>query len=98
MALFPIFGPRIKYSRDKHQVTASQVENLVRSIDSANVSQENKEAVIQAVINCRDGDNRASLQSIYEVLNSLKNKNRITKIDQDTCMKAFLDFFTLHFK
>ena len=62
------------------------------------MNQENKDTVAAAVLAKRDGDDKTSLQHIYEVLTRLKNENRITKIDRDSFMKVFQEFFNQQFK
>ena len=64
----------------------------------ATISQENKDTVSEAVLAKRDGEDKISLQHIYETLTTLKNQNRITKIDRDSFMHVFEEFFTQTFR
>jgi hypothetical protein len=89
MSIFSLFGPTIKYSQDKHQLTTEQVKHLMWHTHLASISQDNKDTVAAAVLARRDNDDKISLQRIYEVLTQLKNQNRITKMDRDLFMKIF---------
>ncbi|HSR89384.1 MAG TPA: hypothetical protein VLK22_03260 [Candidatus Udaeobacter sp.] len=91
MSLFSFFGPTIKYPQDKHQVTTEQIKHLMMHTHLTTVSQANKDTVAAAVLARRDGDDKISLQNIYEVLTKLKNENRITKLDRTLFMKIFQD-------
>lgn len=94
MSLFSLFGPTIKYSRDKHQVTTEEIKRLMWNTNSTSISETNKDAVAEAVLAKRDGDDKISLQNIYEALTKLKNEGRITKTDRDLFMKIFQDSLT----
>jgi hypothetical protein len=98
MSLFSLFGPTIKYPQDKHQITTEQVKHLMWHVHLTSISQANKDTVAEAVLAKRDGEDKTSLQHIYEVLTRLKNENRSTKIDRDLFMKIFVEFFTEQFK
>lgn len=93
MSIFSFFGPSIKYSQDKHQISTEQIKHLLWGTHLANISQENKDAVAEAVLAKRDSEDKISLQHIYEALTQLKNKGRITKIDRDSFMRIFQEFF-----
>ncbi len=98
MSLFSLFGPAIKYPQDRHQITTEQVKHLMWHTHLTSISQENKDTVAEAVLAKRDGEDKTSLQHIYEVLTRLKNENRITKIDRDSFMHVFQEFFTQQFR
>lgn len=98
MSLFSLFGPAIKYPRDKHPVTAEQIKHQMWHTHLASINQGNKDTVAEAVLARRDSADKISLQHIYETLTRLKNENRITKIDRDSFMKIFVEFFTQQFK
>lgn len=93
-----LFGPTIKYSQDRHQVSTEQIKRLMLHTHLVDISQANKDTVTEAVLAKRDSEDKTSLQHIYEVLTRLKNENRITKIDRDLFMKIFVEFFTQNFK
>ena len=94
MSLFSLFGPSIKYSRDKHQVTTEQIKRLMWSLQSTSISETNKDTVAEAILAKRDNDDKISLQNIYEALTKLKNENHITKSDRDSFMKVFQESLT----
>ncbi|TSC84380.1 MAG: hypothetical protein G01um101413_675 [Parcubacteria group bacterium Gr01-1014_13] len=94
MSLFSLFGPSIKYSRDKRQVTTEEIKRLMWNTNSTSISETNKDAVAEAVLAKRDGDDKISLQNIYEALTKLKNEGRITKTDRDLFMKIFQESLT----
>lgn len=98
MSLFSFFGPTIKYSQEKHQITTEQVKHLMRHTHLSSMSQENKDTAMAAVLAKRDGEDKTSLQHIYEALTKLKNESRISKIDRDSFMKVFQEFFNQQFK
>ena len=94
MSLFSLFGPTIRYSRDKHQVTTEQIKRLMWNIHSTSITETNKDAVAEAILAKRDNNDKISLQNIYEALTKLKNEGRITKTDRDLFMKIFEDLLT----
>lgn len=98
MSLFSFFGPTIKYSQDKHQITTEQIKHLMWHTHLATISENNKDTVAEAVLAKRDGNDKISLQHVYEIITKLKNEGRITKIDRDSFMKIFEEFFTQQFK
>ena len=98
MSLFSLFGPTKKYPQDRHQITTEQVKHIMWNTHLASINQANKDTVAEAVLAKRDGEGKTSLQHIYETLTRLKNEKRITKIDRDSFMKIFLEFFTEQFK
>ncbi len=98
MSLFSLFGPTIKYPQDKHLVTTEQIKHLMWHTHLVSISQANKDTVAEAVLAKRQSDDKISLQYIYETLTRLKNENRITKIDRDSFMHVFEEFFTQQFK
>ena len=98
MSLFSLFGATIKYPQDKRQITTEQIKHLMWNTHLTSISQANKDTVAEAVLTKRNGEDKISLQHIYEVLTRLKNENRITKIDRESFMKIFLGFFTEQFK
>jgi hypothetical protein len=92
-----LFGPAIKYSRDKHQLTMEDLKRILWHVHLASISEANKEAVQQAVLARRIEGDKISLQTIYETLTKMKDQNQITKSDRDQFIKIFQEYFTQHF-
>jgi|WetSurMetagenome_2_1015567.scaffolds.fasta_scaffold87282_2 hypothetical protein len=92
-----LFGPSVKYSQNKHQLTMEDLRHILWHIHLASISEPNKQAVQQAVLARRVEGDKISLQIIYETLTKMKDLNQITKSDRGQFMKIFQEYFTQHF-
>ena len=97
MSLFSLFGSTIKYSQNKHPLTTEDLKHILWHVHLSSISEENKQTVMQAVLSARSEGDKISLQHIYETLTKLKYQNRITKVDKESFMKIFQEYFTQHF-
>jgi len=96
-----LFGPSIKYSQREHQLPEIDLKRFLGHIHIApgsTVTSADEGAVEKALLARRGGDGSISLQQIYEVLLQLRHQNVITKIDFQTLMKDFEQYYSEHYQ
>ena len=95
MSLFS-FGPQ--YSKVEHPLIDLEIKRLVSREHMPTLDQKNCLAIEAAVIERKHSDGKISLQQIWEVLTSLKNKNIISKQDRSSVMEMFKNYYSEHFQ
>ena len=93
------FFDSVIYSTAEHQLTEIEVRRLVTylHIPSLKGESEREKMVQNAILARRHSDGKVSLQQIYELLNTLKNQNTISKFVRDETMNALKVYYSEHF-
>jgi len=81
------------YSQVEKMIVEAHLKKLCSWVGMANLTQTESLLVFNALSNRRGMDGRISLHQIYEVLNQLKEENKISKYDRDGLMKRFQEYF-----
>ena len=92
-----LFGTSHRYSKDLHYVTELEIKKLIchekeRTLDSG------EEVYVEQALIAARVNGKLSLEKIYRVLLSLKNRHNISKYDVEGVMKVFQNYFQTHFK
>lgn len=87
------FGSSSRLSAVERPLSEIEIKRLVSSARVRSLSQNEMLAVEQAVIARRRGDGKISLRQIDEVLRSLQNQGRISKVDRKGVLRVFADYF-----
>ena len=91
MGLFS--SPSDKYSQDRHPFPLEDFKRIFRNLHVKSVTEEEEHMVAQELESYRSGDGKLSLRNFYNVIHSLRNKNKISKSDEHILMEQFINYF-----
>ncbi|MFA6485950.1 MAG: hypothetical protein WCT40_01110 [Candidatus Magasanikbacteria bacterium] len=100
MSIFTLFGPTIKYSQREHPLPTLDLKRLLMQVHirpGTTVNDHDRDLAFESIEARRGSDGKISLQQIYEVLKKFKDQRALTKIDFQTLMKAFEEYYAGHF-
>ncbi len=89
-----LFGPKIKYSIQEHQMSELEIKKLVSHGRVISLDSKDEDIIEQTLIARRHGDGKISLQQIYETLLQLFNQKKISLQDKDGVMNVFKEHFS----
>ncbi len=91
MGLFS--SPSDKYSQEKHPFPLEDFKRIFMALHAKSLTTDEEHLVAQELENHRTGDGKISLRDIYNVIHSLRNKNKISKNDERILMDKFINYF-----
>ena len=81
------------YSQTEHQITEEHIKEIVSTVHVNTLQQAEVLLVRAEILRRRGNDGQISLCQIYDVLNHLKDQNKISKYDRDGVMRRFEEYF-----
>lgn len=91
MGLFS--NPSDKYSQERHYFPLQDFVRIFRDLNVKSLSREEEELVKHELDSHRSRDGKMSLRDVFKVIHSLKNQNKISKIDEKILLQTFENYF-----
>lgn len=87
-------NPSDKYSQERHYFPLQDFVRIFRDLNVKSLSREEEELVARELDSLRSRDGKLSMRDVYKVIYSLKNQNKISKIDEKILLPIFENYFS----